>query len=94
MVSKITIFEPHFDGAQFGPASLPNDGDTDEPTAPAVEDTAQSTGRSRGRSILVGGAALSIALLIGFVAARRSLQPAGEAVEDERKPSIFEKAGM
>ena len=22
MVSKITIFEPHFDGAQFGPASI------------------------------------------------------------------------
>ena len=94
MVSKITIFEPHFDGAQFGPASLPNDGDTDERTAPAVEGAAQSSARSRGRSILVGGAALSIALLIGFVAARRALQSAGESGEDERKRSIVEKASL
>lgn len=39
MVSKITIFEPHFDGAQFGPATLQTDSDEEgAETSPAHAD--------------------------------------------------------
>lgn len=60
MVSKITILEPHFDGAQFGPASIPGDqpnGDnqsTENRTdidrrVPVAEDTTADTGDSKSR---------------------------------------------
>lgn len=86
MVSKITIFEPHFDGAQFGPASLP----TDEPTvgseAPdadvAVE--SKSRGRSLGGSVLVIGGIVA-GLLIGMRAIRRTWTTEPESVEIEER---------
>lgn len=86
MVSKITIFEPHFDGAQFGPASLP----TDEPAvgseAPdadvAIE--SKSRGRSLGRSVLVIGG-IAAGLLIGMKAIRRTRTTEPESVEIQER---------
>lgn len=37
MVTKITILEPHFDGAQFGPATI------ESPVRPGTSDVAEDT---------------------------------------------------
>lgn len=85
MVSKITIFEPHFDGAQFGPASVGND----HPEETTVEEAEETRGRSRGRTIL-GLGFVSLALLAGVVAARRIRSGTAdtESVEIEHTPEV------
>lgn len=65
MVSKITIFEPHFDGARFGPAMVEGDDETETPATEAAE-------ASRTRSPLPGLLALvGIVVAIGLLARRR-----------------------
>lgn len=81
MVSKITIFEPHFDGAQFGPTSI---GDEESPAEQAPEEIAESEprGRSPGRAMLaVGG--ITMGLLLGFAALRRARSSESEPLEIE-----------
>lgn len=85
MVSKITIFEPHVDGAQFGPASMDVDRDNieesgEELIAENTEERIEANDeeridkrrsrRSRGRRIL-GAGVVSAALLAAIVVARR-----------------------
>lgn len=48
MVSKITLFEPHFDGAQFGPASIAGPQSSASSTASETDDPdpTKTVGRS------------------------------------------------
>lgn len=96
MVSKITIFEPHFDGAQFGPASMGVGGDNiEEHAEDLIEANAEdliderSPRRSRGRRIL-GAGVVSAVLLAAVVGARRFRKGArvhdDPAVELEQSP--------
>lgn len=84
MVSKITFFEPHFDGALFGPATGPSDESAVEADAPDADIAGEvETGRRPlGRTVTV---ALGIAtgLLIGMMAIRRSKARESKAVENE-----------
>jgi len=70
MVTKITLFEPHFDGAQFGPASIPGGDPGDENDSADREDANQSESRSGGRPIKLAGLAILVALIAGIVARR------------------------
>ena len=86
MVSKITIFEPHFDGAQFGPASIGSDAPDGQEVDPEAEQlTTQSTGPSRLR-LLLGAGGLSFGLLLGFLTARRLRTEPMEAIDFEDQP--------
>ena len=68
MVEKITFFEPHFDGAQFGPASMTRE---DEPESAApVEHAEPAAGRSRAVPLLVAGG-LTLGLVLGLLGLRR-----------------------
>lgn len=72
MVLRITILEPHFEGAQLGPTSLGRDSDEEETTS----------GRGGGRMLLAG-----LLLLLGMVvgAARmRSMRSTGTEGAEER----------
>ncbi len=64
MVSKITILEPHFDGAQFGPASL-GEAEPDE------EEEVEAEGGSRARPLVAIG--VLVLGVLAAVAARRRL---------------------
>lgn len=74
MVLRITILEPHFEGAQLGPASL--GGDSDEEPAPS--------GRGGGRMLLAG------LLLLGVVAgaARMRAMRSTETEEAEERTRL------
>ena len=91
MVSKITIFEPHFDGAQFGPTSIVGDESSPETTGSATADP-DVEGSRRGSRLLamvaLGG--LATVLFVGVMALRRrrstdSMQDV-EAVDVEERP--------
>lgn len=93
MVSKITIFEPHFDGAQFGPTSLSSDEPTVESDVPDADVAVDSKSRSQSLGLLVlviGG--IAAGLLIGMRAIRRSRTTEPEFVEiqepDANAPAI------
>ncbi len=58
MVDRITILEPHFDGAQFGPRSIGN----------GTAESSERNAGSRGRMII--GIVLLL-LVIAVLAARR-----------------------
>lgn len=83
MVSKITIFEPHFDGAQFGSTTL----DSSESTAQSQEGEDDQSG-IRGRTI-VGTGSISLGILIVLLVVRRVKIGALEDVEIEG-PSVGE----
>lgn len=69
MVSKITLFEPHFDGAQFGPASLdaPIASAGDEPTgesAPAATSESTASGGKSRRTMALQGAVVFLVMFV------------------------------
>ena len=66
MVTKITFFEGHFDGAQFGPASRPA-GDTGE------EETAAAASKSRLVTLLQGAAVFVVLFVLLWVVLSRLL---------------------
>lgn len=69
MVSKITIFEGHFDGAQFGPASIGAEDEADKASdTEAIEE--RSPRRPGGRRML-GIGIVSTTLLAVIVVLRR-----------------------
>lgn len=72
MVSKLTIFEPHFDGAQFGPASI--ESDVAEPTEMSPDTSAETSdqdGGSRGRSLLIAGL-ITTAIVVAVAMKRKA----------------------
>lgn len=78
MVSKLTIFEPHFEGASFG-------GSTEDESVPESSETESETagGRSLLRAAMLIVAAVGVALAVRRVRNGSSditLEPA-EAVE-------------
>jgi hypothetical protein len=77
MVQKITLFEPHFDGAQFGPSVM---GGADDDTEEAAESTdievsgdeAEATsGGSRLRRVFTFVVVAGVATAVGRLAFRR-----------------------
>jgi len=86
MVSKITIFEPHFDGAQFGPASLSGEEpavESDDPDADVAVES-KSRGRSLSRFALVIGG-IAAGLLLGMGAIRRTQTTEPESVDSDER---------
>ncbi|MFB6073547.1 MAG: hypothetical protein ABEJ89_00885 [Haloarculaceae archaeon] len=80
MVQKVTIFEPHFDGASFGPTfgeSETTDEAVDEEAV--VEAEAESGGFPLGRVVLM----LGVSAVATVVARRLARRFGGEASEDE-----------
>lgn len=77
MVTKITVFEPHFDGAQFGPASIGPEVDAREPDTSVanerVEDESENGSTGPRRTVVVLAAALSLLAVVGALAARRMM---------------------
>jgi len=61
MVSKITVFEPHFDGAQFGPASI----ETGKEENRGAADSPADGPRSKSRFVMVlQGATVFVVLFV------------------------------
>ena len=77
MVSKLTLFEPHLEGAQFGPSTIDNevtDGMLGQKETKSPGEVTERTGRKPGRVILVQGLiGLGFVLLVLF-ASRKLLQ--------------------
>lgn len=90
MVTKLTIFEPRFDGARFGPTGFgqaePEEEANPEPTASTEEPTPT---RSRGRRLLRWGFFMGL-LAVGLYAVRRSRRSGMEeyAIEEHRTEGI------
>ncbi len=79
MVSKITLFEPHFDGAQIGPAALGIDPSSEEQAGEAETETSGSgigaaapvfSHLPRARTV-IGTGMVAAGLLAGVVVWRR-----------------------
>ncbi|MCU4719022.1 hypothetical protein [Halapricum hydrolyticum] len=70
MVSKITIFEPHFDGAQFGPASIetPTDHDDDsiDHESHGEPESAEEGGSKSRFTKLLQGTIVFVLLFVGL----------------------------
>lgn len=72
MVSKITIFEPHFDGAQFGPASFEGGESPVEATESDADVPVPEAARKRRRAWPVFAVAgLAVGLFVGMRALQR-----------------------
>lgn len=69
MVSKITIFEPHFHDAQFGPTMLEGDGTETDPESTDDDSVTASSGSSRLAPLFV---LLGLVVVGGLLARRRS----------------------
>lgn len=77
MVSKITIFEPHFDGAQFGPSSI---GESDVDMDSSDETVVASSGWGVPWRKLLAGTVLA-GLVLGMFAMRRFQKGRDSAVD-------------
>lgn len=96
MVSKITIFEPHFDGAQFGPRSIGSEEPENASIAPdegqmvssdEEDEESQTAGRSRGRMML----GLGLATFFVFLAVALARRGRMEELDEDFEVSIDEK---
>jgi hypothetical protein len=95
MARKITMFELHFDGAQFGPSSL----DTPETTSEVEEveeypddATPETGGRSPRRLVIAAiGVSIGVSLLVRRLARRFDSDDDGitiEEVEETEEPAV------
>jgi hypothetical protein len=102
MVQKITLFEPHFDGAQFGPSVMGGEGEDIEEL---VEDAAESTdievsgdieesasGGSRLRRVFTFVVMAGIATAVGRMAFRRFGGDESDTLEFEDDEATEEPA--
>lgn len=89
MVSKITIFEAHLDGAQFGPVS-PGQDEKGRDDSSREDDATESTGGRSRKRIVLFGSVLVVTLLAIAVAIRR-LRSDGESDESEVARSADEE---
>lgn len=87
MVEKITLFEPHFDGATFGPGALSPESTTDETV---VEETIDSdgdvagSGGGRGRKLLgLVVASVVVSVVVSTIARKLAGGDDFEAIEFE-----------
>ena len=91
MVDKITILEPHFDGAQFGPQTMPFPGtpEFDELTqlasgASDTEDTVEQTDDSKSTGVmLLQGATVFLVMFVVLYVLLSKLAGEDESVEDD-----------
>lgn len=88
MVSKITVFEPHFDNAQFGPFSKGRD-EAEHDAEQGSEDGSNGTEqagsdrrRSLVRSVIAVGAVVAL-LVAGYLLVRRKRAESVEFVDIE-----------
>jgi len=77
MVSKITLFELHFDGAQFGPTTLPSGDDSagsDEMTESDESDTStEDESKSRLKMVAQGATTFVIMFVVLYAVFRFAL---------------------
>jgi hypothetical protein len=100
MVSKITLFEPHFDGAQFGPETIgtedssetgePVDSDSTASSSMGLERPSITSRRTRIRTLVGVGVILS-ALMTGLLAWRRFQGRSEDEDETATDPMIEER---
>ena len=71
MVSKITLIEPHFDGAQFGPTVTEEElSGGQEPDSPPQSDSGDES-KSRLVTFLQGATVFVVMFVVLYVALRR-----------------------
>ncbi|MFT4930794.1 MAG: hypothetical protein ACI91T_000667 [Natronomonas sp.] len=87
MVEKITLFEPHFDGATFGPANSSAESTTDETVVEEAIDTDRDvTGSNGGRGRKIIGlvvASVVVSVVVSTIARRLAGDDDFEAIEFE-----------
>jgi hypothetical protein len=85
MVSKITLFEPHIEGAQFGPASLHGpDADATDPAETTIGSGTETAGPSKSRLSRARKALLVVpvvAVILGGAVAWRRFRTVRETDE-------------
>jgi hypothetical protein len=85
MVQKITLFEPHFDGATFGPGTSSSDEPTEESMAEepiAADADVTESGGGRGRKILgLVVASVVVSVAVSAIARRLAGDDDFEAIE-------------
>ncbi|MFP4625575.1 MAG: hypothetical protein ACLFNI_03165 [Natronomonas sp.] len=90
MVTKITLFEPHFDGAQFGPTSLPDDlvpgatasdDDSDVDESSETAEPESGSGMSKLGLVLAAGG-VTLGMFVGALAVRRLRRRGGSTDGD------------
>lgn len=77
MVSKITIFEPHFERAQFGPESIDTDWERDTETEISSDGGPDS--KSRFTTVLQGATAFVVLFAVLWAALSRLLSDEPES---------------
>jgi hypothetical protein len=85
MVSKITIFEPHFDGAQFGPASISGEKSELDSAEPVTDEEEGRRGFSPPPTLVIAG--IAVGILIGVKALRSRATDESELVTNEEQPA-------
>lgn len=93
MVAKITLFEPHFDGAQIGPATIGTDEKADVADELETVENADSEPKSRsiGRPPLrlaVGLGIVLSAIAAGILVRRRRAKPTDESSDSDTSSGI------
>jgi hypothetical protein len=73
MVSKITLLEPHFDGAQFGPKTIDGEAfsDAEESDREKSRDDAEESGAKSRMTMVIQGLIGSIFLAVVIYASLR-----------------------
>ncbi len=93
MVAKITLFEPHFDGAQIGPATIGMEEKADVADAVESVDKASTDAKSRsfGRPPLQLAVGLGIVFSViaaGILVRRRRAKPTDESRDSDTSSGI------
>ena len=70
MVSKITILEPHFDGAQFGPVSIDGEPVNKNDTIETTGEVDQAVTKSRKTLFAQGMAGFVLMFVVLYVSLR------------------------
>lgn len=89
MVTKLTIFEPRFDGARFGPTGFGQAEPEEEAHPEPAVSTEETSTRSRGRRLLRWGFFMGL-LAVGIYAVQRSRRSGVDeyAIEEHRTEGI------
>ena len=89
MVSKITIFETRFDGAQFGPTTVPGENSAREGVTADRDPAGEASESSGVQPVVLAVLAAAVALFVGVLAMRLVGTDDEESVEsDERSVDV------